>query len=264
MPKVSIITVNFNNANGLEQTIDSVIRQTYSDYEYIIIDGGSTDESKKIIEKHSAYLSYWCSEKDGGIYFGMNKGLKCVTGEYVIFLNSGDRFVNRKVLEQVFICNNYTEDLIIGRQLYIMKSGRRTKSRRLNPDEIDSVFFLGNTLLHQCTFIKLQLFNKLGEYCTDYKVVSDWIFWYRAVTELKATIRCIDILISIMQPDGVSSHSKERRSESIHFLMSQEYKFTEEDWQKIIERCRSGYQLTCATRSALGRLLVKIAKFINK
>lgn len=176
MPKASIISVNFNNAKGLKNTIESVLSQTYTDYEYIIIDGGSNDESKAIIEQHSNSLTYWCSERDGGIYFGMNKGLEHAIGEYVIFLNSGDCFVNSKVLEQVFSDTNYTEDLIVGRQLFVMKSGRHSKSRRIFPHEIDSFFFLGNTLPHQCTFIKRLLFNKLGQYCTDYKIVSDWIF----------------------------------------------------------------------------------------
>lgn len=265
MIKVSIITVNFNNVGGLKDTIESVLSQTYTNYEYIIIDGGSNDESKNIIEHHSNSLAYWCSEKDGGIYWGMNKGLKHATGEYVIFLNSGDCFVNNKVLERVFSYADFTEDLIVGRQLYVMKSGRRSKSRRINPNEIDSYFFFGNTLPHQCTFIKRLLFNKLdGGYCTDYKIVSDWIFWYRAVTEQKATIRCVNFLISTMQPGGISSSPEGWRSEVVHFLMNKIDKFTEKDWYEIIDKCNKSYQLTCATRNELGRLLVKIAKFINK
>jgi len=262
--KVSIITVNLNNADGLIDTIRSVLSQTYNNYEFIIIDGGSNDESKNIIELYSGSFAYWCSERDGGIYFGMNKGLEHVTGEYVIFLNSGDCFVNKNVLEKVFRNTNYTEDIIVGRQQYILKSGRHSKSRRINPDEVDSLFFWGNTLPHQCTFVKSVLFRKLGGYNTDYRIVSDWIFWYRAVRELKVTIRSVNILISIMQPGGISSSPEEYRSEVVHFLMSQINDLTERDWREIIDRCHGSYQLTCATRNGLGKLLVKIAKFINK
>lgn len=265
MKKVSIVTVNFNNREGLIQTIESVRQQTFHDYEYIVIDGGSEDGSRDILEMNSSLFSYWCSERDGGIYYGMNKGLSHVTGEYVLFLNSGDRLVNTKVLERVFGNTDYNEDLIVGRQLHIMKSGRCSKSRRMHPEEIDRMFFFGNTLPHQCTFIKSMLFSKLGGgYCTDYKIVSDWIFWYMAVTEQNATIRCVDMLISIMQPGGISTSPDGRHSEVIRFLMSQKDKFTENDWRKIIERCHMAYQLTCATRSRLGKLLVKVAKFLNK
>lgn len=264
MKKVSIVTVNYNNREGLIQTIESVKRQTFNDYEYIVIDGGSDDGSRDILEKNSSLFSYWCSERDGGIYYGMNKGLSRVTGVYVLFLNSGDCFVNNKVLERVFGNADYTEDLIVGRQLHIMKSGRRSKSRRIRPEEIDGMFFFGNTLPHQCTFIKSLLFCKLGEYCTDYKIVSDWIFWYRAVTEQNVTIKSVDILISIMQPNGISISPDGRQSEVIRFLMSRKDEFTVNDWREIVERCNKAYQLTCATRSKLGRLLVRIAKFINK
>ena len=84
MKKVSIVTVNFNNREGLIQTIESVRQQTFHDYEYIVIDGGSEDGSRDILEMNSSLFSYWCSERDGGIYYGMNKGLSHVTGEYVL------------------------------------------------------------------------------------------------------------------------------------------------------------------------------------
>ena len=85
--KLSIITVNFNDAEGLERTIKSVISQTFHDYEFIIIDGGSTDGSVDVIKKYEDHIDYWISEKDGGIYQGMNKGLRQASGEYLNFLN---------------------------------------------------------------------------------------------------------------------------------------------------------------------------------
>ena len=88
--KLSIITVNYNDAKGLERTIKSVISQSYHDFEFIVIDGGSSDESQDIIQKYERHIDYWVSEPDGGIYQGMNKGLRQAKGDYVNFMNSGD------------------------------------------------------------------------------------------------------------------------------------------------------------------------------
>ena len=88
--KLSIITINYNNREGLKKTINSVINQTFRDFEYILIDGGSEDGSKEIILQHEAQFSYWRSEKDHGIYNAMNKGILAAKGDYLLFLNSGD------------------------------------------------------------------------------------------------------------------------------------------------------------------------------
>ncbi len=100
--KLSIITVNLNNARGLEKTIQSVIAQTFYNYEFIIIDGGSTDDSINIIKKYEDHITYWVSETDGGIYAGMNKGLFIAKGDYVNFMNSGDCYHSKDVLENIF------------------------------------------------------------------------------------------------------------------------------------------------------------------
>ena len=98
--KYSIITVNLNNANGLKETIDSVVNQTCYDYEFLIIDGGSTDDSMSIIEQYKDQIDYWASEPDKGIFNAMNKGINVSHGDYLIFMNSGDCFKNGKVLEE--------------------------------------------------------------------------------------------------------------------------------------------------------------------
>ena len=101
MPKLSIITINLNNAEGLRKTIPSVISQTYCDFEYIVIDGGSTDGSVDVIKKYADKLSYWVSEPDAGIYNAMNKGIRKAGGEYCQFLNSGDWLVAPDVTERM-------------------------------------------------------------------------------------------------------------------------------------------------------------------
>ena len=101
--KLSIITVNFNDAEGLERTIKSVVSQTFCDYEFIIIDGGSTDGSIEVINKYESYIDYWASEPDGGIYPGMNKGLRQAKGEYLNFMNGGDCYHSPDVLQNIFV-----------------------------------------------------------------------------------------------------------------------------------------------------------------
>ena len=98
--KYSIITVNLNNARGLEDTIQSVVNQTCRDYEFLIIDGGSSDNSTSIIEHYKNQIDYWISEPDNGIFNAMNKGIIASKGDYLIFMNSGDCFYNEKVLEE--------------------------------------------------------------------------------------------------------------------------------------------------------------------
>jgi len=101
-PKLSIITVNLNNAEGLRKTIESVVSQTYTDYEYIIIDGGSTDGCVEIIKQYEDKITYWVSEPDKGIYNAMNKGILKAKGEYCQFLNSGDWLIKESILHDIF------------------------------------------------------------------------------------------------------------------------------------------------------------------
>ena len=101
MQKLSIITINYNNFEGLNRTLKSVINQNLKNFEYIVIDGGSTDGSKELIEKYADKISYWVSEPDRGIYHAMNKGIVKASGEYLLFMNSGDLFYNNFILNEV-------------------------------------------------------------------------------------------------------------------------------------------------------------------
>src|ERR1700757_1115246 len=102
MPKLSIITINFNDQLGLSKTIKSVISQTISDFEFIIIDGASSDKSLDIIKHYADKISFWVSEKDNGIYDAQNKGIAKATGDYLLFLNSGDCFYNEHIVENFY------------------------------------------------------------------------------------------------------------------------------------------------------------------
>ena len=115
--KYSIITINYNNCDGLEKTIQSVINQSYQNFEFIIIDGGSTDSSVEVIKKYSNKIDYWISEPDKGIYHAMNKGIIQAHGEYLNFMNSGDLFYDNDVLKDISIKIDL-KDIIIGKDFH--------------------------------------------------------------------------------------------------------------------------------------------------
>ena len=117
MKKLSLITINQNNAEGLRRTIESVVFQTYIDYEYIVIDGASTDESVNILKQYDNRITFWISEPDTGIYNAMNKGILKATGDYCLFLNSGDWLSDDRVLEEVFL-HEITEDIVCGNAVF--------------------------------------------------------------------------------------------------------------------------------------------------
>lgn len=202
MSKLTIITINRNNALGLERTIQSVISQTWADYQYIIIDGASTDNSVEVIEKYSDKISYWISEEDNGIYNAMNKGIKQANGEYCLFLNSGDYLYNNNVLEIIF-SENFTEELIYGNQFRVGEKGNRVV---FFPSKLTFYHFYTNFLAHNSTLIKKSLFNKIGLYNENYKIVSDHEFFVLAVCKYNCTVRYINEIISVMVDGGISNN----------------------------------------------------------
>ena len=140
---ITIITINFNNQNGLQKTMDSVFRQTNKDFQYIVIDGGSSDGSKELIERNQSKINHWVSEPDNGIYHAMNKGIEKATGEYLLFLNSGDELINELVVEKVTPLL-HTEDIISGNLIVDEDSEdvlRPTKEAISFLDLIESVEF---------------------------------------------------------------------------------------------------------------------------
>lgn len=208
--KLSIITVNLNNKDGLQKTIDSVISQTFKDFEWIVIDGGSTDGSKELIEKYSDYISYWVSEPDKGIYNAMNKGIRIAKGEYIEFLNSGDIYYNDRSLSDFFSMAK-DKDIIFGSTV-ILKDG---KYRRINlqNDFLSCYHLTKNTLNHQSAFIKRNLFSEHGFYDESLRIVSDWKFFFEMIVINKCSLYYIDKDIVIYDTNGLSSINVEKRKQ---------------------------------------------------
>lgn len=199
---ISIITVNYNDAKGLEKTIKSVQSQTYKDFEHIIIDGNSNDGSKEIIENHKKSFSYWVSEVDSGIYNAMNKGIKVAKGEYLLFLNSGDHFFCDYSLNQ-FDTNDLKGeyyDLIYG-NLKIIGNKEFIKTY---PSKLSFAYFVRDTLPHPATLIKQTCFNGVF-YDESLLIVSDWKFFMIGVVKNNFTYKYINSTISTFYLDGISN-----------------------------------------------------------
>ena len=176
---VSVITVNLNNLEGLKRTMNSVLLQTFRDYEYIIVDGGSKDGSREYIEQYKEGLAYWCSEADTGIYNAMNKAVSKASGEYVCFMNSGDCFYSNKVLEDVF-SSEQTADILYGDVLRT-KNGEKV-SQRIFPKQITAMqMFLGG-ITHQAIFSR-RILHLQHPYDEKYKMIADWNFLIRRLMD---------------------------------------------------------------------------------
>lgn len=169
--KLSIITINYNNLAGLKKTIDSVIAQTYKDYEWIVIDGGSTDGSKELLEQYQSHFAYWCSEPDKGIYNAMNKGISYAKGEYLQFLNSGDWLYEDSTLDKAIgqIDNKY--DIYYGDM--VQMDNDKIYNHISYSDELGFFFFPYNNICHQATFYRHSLFDN-NPYDESFSIVSDW------------------------------------------------------------------------------------------
>jgi glycosyltransferase involved in cell wall biosynthesis len=202
--KITVITINLNNAEGLRRTIDSVSKQRYAKIEYIIIDGGSTDGSLNVIKEYSDKIDYWISEKDKGIYDAMNKAISISSGYYLNFLNSGDHYSNPLSLEML-INKSANEDIIYGNILVVEKDTYWIKKY---PLRLNFKYFKIDTLPHPASLIKKVLFEKYGLYDTNLQVVADWKFFILSIIKNKASYAYLDKEIAHFYFDGISSNPK--------------------------------------------------------
>ena len=198
MPTFSVITVCYNEAESIKKTLDSIVSQTYPDYELIVVDGGSTDGSKDIIKQYESRLAWWCSEQDRGIYHAMNKGVTHATGNYIIFINAGDRFFDENVLMDVYNSKPHT-DVIEG---YVVRGDKHIRLREKYDDIYVHLFT--DTLSHQGSFIKRELLLA-HPYDERYKIVADWKFWLEVLILEPGTYSFIDRDIAFYDTTGISS-----------------------------------------------------------
>jgi len=207
---ISIITINYNDKLGLEQTIKSVQNQESSGYEHIIIDGNSTDGSKTIIEKYKFLFSYAISESDTGVYNAMNKGIRVAKGKYLLFLNSGDVLHSKHVIHQVKSYLDTNLDLYFGNIFKIYPDGNKVKDLGLKDNKITLSSMCFNTINHPSAFIKKNVFDHFGLYDENLKIVSDWKFFLIAFGLNNSSYKYLDIDITNFKMDGISTNNLEQ------------------------------------------------------
>lgn len=187
-PLISVITVSYNAATTIEQTMLSVLNQTYPNVEYIVIDGGSTDGTVDIIKKYAHRLAYWVSEPDGGIYDAMNKGIAHASGDYINFMNAGDEFYKSSTLTDFFV-GNHTEDILYGKTLNFLPYGSFIEEVRPLEEIRRQMCFC-----HQSSFVKTSLIKEI-KFNSTYKSSGDYDFFYK-VYHLNKTFCYIDQIVS--------------------------------------------------------------------
>jgi glycosyltransferase involved in cell wall biosynthesis len=170
-PLISIITTVFNNKVLIEQTIQSVINQSYDNIEYIIIDAGSTDGTIDVLKRYSQYIDYFLSEKDNGIYYGMDKGIRLANGDYLMMLNSDDFYFNNKVIEEIAkAINSFPHiDFFYG-DSYIIRKNRNVDYKISNTDRI----IYKNSIPHPTVVLKRSVYFKEGGFNLHYKISADY------------------------------------------------------------------------------------------
>ena len=228
---LSIITINYNNAEGLAKTLKSVLNQTCTDFEHVIIDGASTDNAVEIIKQYEKEAAargikvVWVSEKDKGIYNAMNKGIKMANGEYIQILNSGDCLVADTVVTEMYSAlkeKGYPE-ILYGNMLKTVdwKTYQRDNcgaNSEYTPNSF--LYFYNGTLNHDCAYIKRSLFDQFGYYNENMKICSDWEWYVRAIVLGNVQPVYVNIDVTIFDMNGVSESAgknkhiiKQERSE---------------------------------------------------
>ena len=227
--QLSIITINYNNAEGLRKTLASVASQTYPHIEHIIVDGGSTDESVEILEaypqplpkgrgeitegkfptQNPAHKVIWVSEKDKGIYNAMNKGIRMATGDYIEILNSGDMLfdahVTQRMSEHLAQINSQHEKpigILYGNMIKVNAAGEVVG--RSGYTEYSLRQFYSSTLNHDCAYIRKDLFDEYGLYDENLKIVSDWKWYLQTIGLGRVKPEYVDIDVTIFDDGGIS------------------------------------------------------------
>lgn len=255
-PKLSIITVNYNDAKGLEKTIQSVITQTYQNFEYLVIDGDSNDGSKDVIDKYCTNINYNISEPDTGIYNAMNKGIKASKGEYLLFLNGGDVLNGITAVNDFVNHIDFAGDIIYGD--YKFETGGK-----VYPDNLTPLFFVRTSLPHQSTFFNRVVFDKMGLYDEQYRIVADRAFYIKCFLSNQFVFKHINYPLTVFDLSGVSNDplQKEKQLLENESMFQEYYGLYFEDYKKML--CLQS-ELNQAKRETLRGILRRISNRIKK
>lgn len=213
--KLSIITINRNNAEGLEKTMQSVAAQTFKEFEYIVVDGASTDESVEIIKKYEPRFAHlkWVSEPDTGIYNAMNKGIRMASGDYIQILNSADCLASGDVTEKMLSALEKTGNpsILYGNMIKCFPDGHKSLDKSSADQEITMLRMFTGTLNHDPTYIRRNLFQKYGYYDESLKIVSDWKWFLQAIVLGGEKPQYVDLDVTLFDMTGISENEDSRQ-----------------------------------------------------
>jgi glycosyltransferase involved in cell wall biosynthesis len=254
-PFLSIITINFNNVEGLKKTIASVISQKFTKLEYIVIDGASTDGSAEYLETLNVPLLNWTSETDTGIYNAMNKGIEKSNGEYLLFLNSGDVLNGPKALEAFISHEEFSGDVIYGD--YKFGDGYKRY-----PDTLYPAYFIKTSLPHQSTFFKRRVFEEMGGYDESYRMGADRAFYIKCYLSGKYTFKHVPYFLTLFDLSGLSNDPEEKilKNQEDSRMMKELYG---DDFEKYKRQVEEELERNKVSKYSWKGILKRIKKRLN-
>jgi len=255
---LSIITVNYNNLKGLKKTVESVLEQTYSPIEYIVIDGGSNDGSNMFLKSIDSKIDYWTSEPDSGVYDAMNKGIDKATGNYLYFLNSGDTFVDENVVER-FVTSKPSEDILYGFLEIVSKNETWIKKY---PEVLTFSYFFIDSLPHSAgAFFKRSCFkDDLKYYDVTLKIMADWKWSVIGLFKKGFSYRLIDEVIGVFEfGEGISSLPSNKS-----LLLNERQKILNTEFKYLYPEIKTLVDFKTTQNKLMETKLFKIALIFHK
>lgn len=203
-PKLSIITICYNEPH-LEETCESIVNQTWQDFEWIVVDGGSAEETQKIFDKYKYRIDKFISEPDNGRYNAMNKGIKLAQGEWLNFMNAGDYYFHNDILRNIFEEKIYFSDVLYGfEDVTPVYDSEKKDFIQAMPTRVTKEFFIKTTLRHQASFIRKNLFKEYGLYDETYIIYADVDKWLH-FCEHNVKFERLPYIVSKFNLNGISS-----------------------------------------------------------
>lgn len=257
--KYSIIVVTLNNADGLRKTLGSIRRLTYTDREVIVIDGKSTDNTEQVVRDNADLVTVCVSEKDSGVYNAMNKGLAYVTGDYVVYMNSGDIFAAADTLD---IVNGCDADIVLGNSTY------GNSLRTLQPDmTLYELMSVG--INHQSTYYRADIIRRYP-FDESYKIIADLKSVVEPFVREHCTIQHVNRLLSVCEPQGMSKkHWRVMLTERERIVDDVVPEFYRSDFQRLLRMDMHMIEsFGVISRFAMLRkpvsLLARMLRFVNR